>query len=164
MPGQDSNWVNGRFPLPPSPVVHRLASTHQRSPLCDANVLRTMHSNSLSSASRKIKSRAHPISDPPRSPVIDPDSYGTAIMRICYRQCRPDRPTARRCSVAIRIKSFATRSAPSRRIWTRQKLMSCAFARWLYVLMDWTPSRGIHRLRWDSERNATRAQNERPRN
>ena len=40
----------------------------------NTNILRPMHSNSLSSAPRKVKSSAHAISNPPRSGIIDPNN------------------------------------------------------------------------------------------
>jgi hypothetical protein len=40
---------------------------------CNTNILRTMHSNSLSGTSRKVKSSAHTMGNSPRSGIIYPN-------------------------------------------------------------------------------------------
>jgi hypothetical protein len=51
----------------------------------NANVLRTIHSDSLSGASRKIESSAHTIGNAPRPGIVDPDNDRTTILGIRHR-------------------------------------------------------------------------------
>jgi hypothetical protein len=51
----------------------------------NANVLRTIHSDSLSGASRKIETSAHTIGNAPGPGIVDPDNDRTTILGIRHR-------------------------------------------------------------------------------